>query len=141
MYCTSMMYSTKCSVHYLGHGKSTLNSHDSYLHVRLHFRIRVKILQASFQIQRKVQVRFMLLYKLTLEIALRNCAISNLCNAISKLCKLGCTISKLVCNFAISNLRRAISKLHKLQIVWNIPNFLEQAPRRLFLTGPRRPGV
>ena len=55
----------------------------------------------------------MLLYTSTFEIALRNFAISNLRNAISKSRKLGCAISKLVSNFAISNLRSAISKLRK----------------------------
>ena len=71
----------------------------------------------------KVQVRFILLYTSTLEIALHNFAFSSLRSAISKshklvcviykLSKLGCAISKLGCNFTISNLRNAISKLSK----------------------------
>ena len=66
----------------------------------------------------------MLLYTLTLEIALHNFTISNSRYPISKSCKLGCailklrklscTILKLVCSFAISNLRSTISKLHKI---------------------------
>ena len=65
----------------------------------------------------------MLLCTLTFKLALRNFAISNLHNAISKSHKLGCAIwklrkldcaiSKLVSNFASFNLRNAILKFLK----------------------------
>ena len=65
----------------------------------------------------------MLLYTSSLETALCEFTNSNLCNAVSKSHKFGCTISKLrqlccailklVCNFAISSLHSSISKLSK----------------------------
>ena len=63
----------------------------------------------------------MLLYTSNFKIALRNFAISNLCNSIWKLCKLGCTIwklHKLAC--AIFNLRAQFQNWVNLLVARNI---------------------